>query len=155
MKISLDYRVTNRKINHNYCLPGYYFITIILKDRLELLGEIKDSKMVLNEAGEMIRDELKIINENFPYFSLKEFIVMPNHIHFILSISNKKNIVQLGTVIRWFKTRTTNKYIKGVKSKKWAEFNLKLWQRNYYDHIIKDAVEYKSVVYYILNNPKN
>ncbi len=60
---------------------------------------------------------------------------------------------QLSTVVRWFKTMTTNEYIRGVNELGWPPFDRKLWQRNYYEHIIRDDVSLLNIAYYIENNP--
>lgn len=70
-------------------------------------------------------------------------------------IHNKKYGATIGDVMDWFKTMTTNEYIRGVKKYDWQRFNGKLWQRNYYDHIIRSEQEYFRIAEYILNNPKN
>ena len=59
----------------------------------------------------------------------------------------------LHTMIQWFKTMTTNEYIRGVKNNDWPLFNKKLWQRNYYDHIIHDEKSYFKIAEYIIDNP--
>ena len=56
-------------------------------------------------------------------------------------------------VVQWFKTMTTNEYIRGVKSLNWQPFNGKLWQRNYYEHIIRNERSYQIISDYIINNP--
>jgi REP element-mobilizing transposase RayT len=61
----------------------------------------------------------------------------------------------LRTVIQWFKTMTTNEYIRGVKTLGWQPFDKKFWQRNYYEHIIRDEQSYKNIINYIINNPAN
>ena len=53
----------------------------------------------------------------------------------------------------WFKTMTTNAYIRGVKNHNWRRFDGKLWQRNYYNHIIRNDRAYQKISTYILNNP--
>jgi len=55
----------------------------------------------------------------------------------------------------WFKTMTTNEYIRGVKQFGWQRFEGKLWQRNYYEHIIRNEQSYLKISEYIMNNPKN
>jgi putative transposase len=61
----------------------------------------------------------------------------------------------LRDVVRWFKTMTTNAYIRGVKNDNWERFDGKLWQRNYYEHIIRDEKADNNISNYIINNPKN
>ena len=59
----------------------------------------------------------------------------------------------LHRVVQWFKTMTTNEYIRGVKTLGWQPFNKKLWQRNYYEHIIRNEQAYQHIANYIINNP--
>jgi REP-associated tyrosine transposase len=59
----------------------------------------------------------------------------------------------LQKVIQWFKTMTTNEYIRGVKAGSWPSFNGRLWQRNYYEHIIRDEDSLNRIRQYIVNNP--
>jgi len=59
----------------------------------------------------------------------------------------------LGEMIQWFKTMTTNEYIRGVKTLNWTPFPGKLWQRNYYEHIIRSEIELNAIRQYIINNP--
>lgn len=61
----------------------------------------------------------------------------------------------LHTVVQWLKTMTTNEYIRGVKTLEWQPFNKKLWQRNYWEHIIRNKNSYQFIANYIINNPKN
>lgn len=59
----------------------------------------------------------------------------------------------LHRVVQWFKTMTTNEYIRGVKTKNWQPFDGKLWQRNYWEHIIRNETSYNTISKYIINNP--
>jgi REP element-mobilizing transposase RayT len=56
-------------------------------------------------------------------------------------------------VVQWFKTMTTNDYIRGVKNLNWERFDGKLWQRNYYEHIIRDEKSHIAISNYIIDNP--
>lgn len=61
----------------------------------------------------------------------------------------------LSQVLQWFKTMTTNEYIRGVKNNDWPAFNGKLWQRNYWEHIIRDQKSFQRIADYIVTNPAN
>jgi putative transposase len=61
----------------------------------------------------------------------------------------------VGDIIDWFKTMTTNEYIRNVRQKNWSPFPGKLWQRNYYEHIIRNETEMNKIREYIINNPLN
>lgn len=61
----------------------------------------------------------------------------------------------LHCVVQWFKTMTTNEYIRGIKQLGWEPFNGKLWQRNYYEYVIRNGNSYTRFAQYINNNPSN
>ena len=63
------------------------------------------------------------------------------------------NHVLVGSIVQWFKTMTTNTYIKMVKTGTLPSFNKRIWQRNFYEHIIRDANDYTRIAEYIINNP--
>ena len=63
--------------------------------------------------------------------------------------------MSLSTIVQWFKTMTTNEYIRGVKTGVFPPFDKRIWQRNYYEHIIRDKDELNDIREYIINNPKN
>jgi putative transposase len=66
--------------------------------------------------------------------------------------TNKKTTIALPKIIQWFKTMTTNEYIRGVKQNNWSPFDGKLWQRNYYDHVIRNEKSLDRIREYIYNN---
>jgi putative transposase len=61
----------------------------------------------------------------------------------------------ISQIVQWFKTMTTNEYIRGVKQSHWKPFDGKLWQRNYYEHIVRNEQDYECIVNYITDNPSN
>ena len=73
-------------------------------------------------------------------------------IHPKYGLHNKKFGAGIGDVMDWFKTMTTNEYIRGVNNHNWQRFEGKLWQRNYYDHIIRDRAAYERISTYIIEN---
>jgi putative transposase len=127
-------------------------------------------EMILNDAGKMIAQWYLELPNKFPDIELGEYIVMPNHFHAII-INNGMRYLRvcskqtgehiegehtgspLHTVVQWFKTMTTNEYIRGVKQLNWQRFNGKLWQRNYYEHIIRNEESHNTIANYIINNP--
>ncbi len=132
-----------------------------------LFGHIIDGEMVLNEVGRMVTDIWAGIPSHFPNVELGEFVVMPNHIHGIISITvgarhavplqegtiesyGKPVSGSLPTIVRSFKSATTRTF---------HEFsgNLEkhLWQRSYYEHVIRNEREYRAIYDYILANPMN
>lgn len=79
----------------------------------------------------------------------------PENINSPYGIHNKKYNATIGDAMDWFKTMTTNAYIRGVKNNNWQAFNKKLWQRNYWEHIIRNKKSYQRISEYIIKNPEN
>jgi len=175
----IHHRRSIRLKNYDYSRRGLYFITICTQNRLCSFGGIKKGEIILNDAGKMIKTVWDEIPVYYQRFNVHEFIVMPNHIHGIIQIASNPNLVgagpcaclnpciandigqpqgvaptmSLSDVVHRFKTLTTKRYVDGVKNNGWPRFNKKLWQRNYYEHIIRDEKSYNKLSDYIINNP--
>ncbi len=159
-------------------------INIIGQGKINIIGRTHRSARTenqLNKIGLMIDYWWNEIPNHFNNIIIDEYVVMPNHVHGILIINNnsvgadrcvrpfnnqnnivnnQNNIVnnqmnpKLGNIIQWFKTMTTNQYIKNVKNQNWPRFFKRLWQRNYYERIIRNKKEYLAIKNYIRNNPE-
>ena len=79
-------RSSIRLKGYDYSQAGAYFVTICTRDRECLFGDIGESEMRLNDAGQMVRDVWHKIPEHFPHFDIDEFVIMPNHFHGIIVI---------------------------------------------------------------------
>ncbi|MFW5762012.1 MAG: transposase [Cyclobacteriaceae bacterium] len=211
---NIHHRRSIRLKGYDYSQEGLYFITICIKNRACLFGNIERTAnprgcpiMILNDAGKMVDAEWNKLPQRFPNIQLHEYIVMPNHFHAIIEIvgatlvvaqntvaQNKSEPIntekgqpqgiapnekgqpqgiapnekgqpqgiaptgknkRLGDIIGAFESITTVEYIRGVKTKNWKPFNGKLWQRNYWEHIIRNEQSYNRISEYIFNNPKN
>ncbi len=136
------------------------------------LADIRSSQTIkFTEFGEICKKWWIKIPEKFPAISLNEFVVMPNHIHGILIINHKiplgeerthgsvptkfGNVGMIGHAIQWFKTMSTNEYIKNVRENDWPKFHKKIWQTKFYDKIIRTEKRFWIIRQYIINNPKN
>lgn len=103
----------------------------------------------------MIHKQWNKLQNKF-HIKLDEYIVMPNHFHGILIINNKtKSAITIGAIIGAFKSITTRAYIDGVKKNNWQLFDQALWQRNYYEHTIRDNRSLEEIQKYIITNPYN
>jgi putative transposase len=146
---------------YDYSQAGLYFVTICLQDRLCLFGKIEDEKMILNDVGLMIERQWTDLINRFDNVRLYNFVIMPNHFHAIIEIVVQENINMslkkktLGEIIGAFESIVTVEYIRGVKDNNWQPFNKRLWQRNYYEHIIRNEQSYNTIYNYIINNPTN
>ena len=168
-------RKSNRLQNYDYSQAGYYFVTICTQNRQCLFGEIVEGQMILNEVGKIIGRWWDQTKNKFPNIELDEFVIMPNHFHGIIALvgadlrvcpdspgqdATAKRIKQgehtgspLQKIIQWFKTMTTNECIQGVKSGICSPFAKRLWQRSFYDHVIRDEQSLHDIREYIQNNP--
>ena len=137
--------------NYDYGQNGLYFVTICIQNRDHLLGEISDNGHCIYDSGVMVQSVWNNLSQYYSGVKSHDFVVMPNHIHGIIELENSD--LDLSEIIRRFKTFTTHQYIKGVHDKNWQLFYKRLWQRNYYEHIIRDDESLKQLQQYILNNP--
>ena len=148
-------RKINRLKSWNYSNNGGYFITICTNNRKHILSKIcvGDGFPVpqLTKTGQIVDDYIKNINLKYSCVTVSEYVIMPNHIHLLLLIDNNGTgnpSPTVGNIIGWFKYNTT----KSVNEKYKTAGN-KLWQRSYYDHIIRDEKDYMEKLNYILSNP--
>jgi putative transposase len=142
-------RKHNRLKGYDYSKPGYYFITINVDKKLSVFGKIQEGKSVLNANGIIVEQKLKSILLRHSFIKLDIFIIMPTHIHFIISINDFiKTRNSISAIIGSFKSSTTKKIRKsGLSSFK--------WQRSFYDRIIRDEKEMYFIKDYIIQNPMN
>jgi REP element-mobilizing transposase RayT len=88
----IHHRRSIRLGEYDYALEGLYFITLCIHNYQCLLGEIPEDSIILNDAGKMIETEFQLLSNRFPTIQLHEYIVMPNHFHAIIQISNPQDI---------------------------------------------------------------
>jgi putative transposase len=150
-------RKLTRARGFDYREPGPYFVTICLASRGSWLGEMSnDGLLTLNEAGEVIAGVWRSLKHQFVGTILDDYIVMPDHVHGILTLpvsENGKSGATLGQIIGWFKTVTTKRYGVGVRTQNWTPFDNRLWQASFHDHIIRDELDLDGRRKYIERNP--
>jgi|SRR3989338_1623830 len=167
----IHHRQSMRLKGFDYSQAGAYFVTVCIQNRICLFGKIEGGEIHLNEAGYMVHRIWNELPEKYPGVEIDEFIVMPNHIHGIVVLnvgagpcacpdSNKgqprgvaPTRLSLPDVVHRYKSFTTSEYRIGVEQFNWMPFPCKLWQRNYYEHIIRNDAEMNRIREYILNNP--
>jgi putative transposase len=157
MRRDFPYRRDLRLPHWDYRLPGPYAITLCTENRAHRFGTVHDGHMALNPAGEMVHAIWEDMATAFPTVTLDAFIVMPNHVHAILQLDHEDITRKpaLGTVIQRFKSVTTAEYVHGVRDRGWLPFDGRLWQRNYYEHIVRDDRDLDRCRDYIAANPAN
>lgn len=175
MSDDLPNRQTIRLPGYDYSQNGYYFVTICAQNHENIFGEIVDGKMVLNDVGKIMERWVCGIVKKFSNTKIDICQIMPNHVHIIIIIvgagfprphQTPNKLPTLGQIIAYFKYQSSksirinmneNKNISGAETVPLhVRFRpLKIFQRNYHEHIIRSAREYKQIYYYIQNNPQN
>jgi putative transposase len=143
---------------YDYSQAGSYFITLCTFNRELLFGKISDGRMDLSEIGNIVTKYLEDIPNHFENVFADEYVIMPNHIHIILSIVGIQNFEpqrneyqkiipkSVGSIIRAYKASVTSWCGKnGYKNFR--------WQRNYFEHIIRNEENMFRIREYIINNP--
>jgi REP element-mobilizing transposase RayT len=177
------HRRSIRLRNYDYSQPGAYFVTICTYQKQSWFGEIKNGQMYLNQLGKIVADEWLKTCKIRPNFQLDEWVIMPNHFHGIVIINDYSGDDQslgagnlpldlgagnlpldLGArdAPLQQKPNSLSSCIAGFKSAVTKRINLlrqntdtPIWQRNYYESILRDEKYLAVVREYIINNPKN
>jgi putative transposase len=165
MTSGLHDRRSLRLKGYDYAQPGAYFVTVCANHKEHLFGEVAKEGMILCEAGRIIEEEWLKTAMGRPYIKLDQFVVMPNHVHGIIWIVEDiggtarcaPTVQQFGTavsaslpaIIRAFKSAAT-KRINVLRHVPGAE----VWQRGFYEHVIRDDESLNRIREYIVNNPR-
>ncbi len=186
MKKHRHNRRSIRMRGYDYSQAGAYFVTLCTHNRECLFGNVENGAIALNDAGDIAADCWLRIPEHFPNVELDEWVIMPNHVHGILVITDPVvGALGIGPVgAKDFSplpgqypppprpippppgqrptgtARTLGSIVRGYKIgvTKWYRQQLvetKIWQRNYWEHIIRDELEMDRIRRYIGNNPAN
>lgn len=165
------HRRSIRLSGYDYTQARAYFVTIVVQGRDCLFGDIVGGAMVLNDAGCMVESIFDEMVDHYPGVQTDARVVMPNHFHGIVILvgaaprgrpgagnpleGQPRGVaptMSLADVVHRFKTLTTKRYADGVKLAGWPPFHGRLWQRNYYDHIIRDNDSLNRLREYIETN---
>ena len=152
MPYKLPTRKPIRLQNFDYSQNGYYFITICTHKRKNILSNIIVGEglcalpsIELTSIGKFVNESIEYINENYDGFVVEKYVIMPNHIHMIISKQtggHRDPPLQIYDIIGNFKSFTTHKY------------GNTLWQRSFHDHIIRGGDDYLEIWNYIDTNPQ-
>ena len=123
--------------------------------RLAVLGTANghDLCVVPHIQNQIIHKWIKEIENEFDNIKIDKYVIMPDHLHLLVNITERHIGRSLQEAMKFFKTMTTNEYIKGVKSNLLPPFDKKVWQKSYYDHVIRNQDDYNETWEYIENNP--
>jgi REP element-mobilizing transposase RayT len=147
----LQHRRAIRLAGYDYSRPGAYYVTICTATRECLFGEVTDYEMRLNGLGCFVQRHWLSLPVHYANVKLDSFIVMPNHIHGIIRIADVATKgVPLSEIVRGFKTWTARRI-----NERRGSTGTPLWQRDYYEHIIRDDADLRRIRQYIIENPAN
>jgi REP element-mobilizing transposase RayT len=164
---------------YDYAKAGAYFVTIVTKDRVCLFGEVVDGEMRTNQLGRIVQTAWRELPEHYPGVECDEFMVMPNHIHgIIMLVDGGGGATDVGAGLKpargvavgpnsvraGFKPAPTRiampEIIRGFKTFSARNINemratpgVPVWQRNYYEHVVRDENDSNRIREYIANNP--
>jgi REP element-mobilizing transposase RayT len=156
------HRRSIRLPDYDYSQPGAYFITIVTRGRECLFGEIVNGEMRLNDAGRVVWNVWNSLPVRYPQITTGTAVVMPNHFHGIIEIHEPVGIIHelplretrrrmtLPLVVGYFKMNTAKQINKILNSE-----GVPVWQRNYYEHIIRNDEEHNRIHLYIEANIDN
>ena len=160
---AMHHRRSIRLRGYDYSRAGAYFVTLCTQQRKRLFGKIVNGELRLNDKGQMVVNRWEWLAEAYGHVLLDEYVVMPNHLHGIIMITDQcsggmqgapeqdvptEKRKPLGRLIAAFKTASTNQINRST-----AIVGKKLWQRNFWEHIIRNEHELNLIRAYIRNNP--
>jgi len=177
------HRHSIRLPGYDYSQPGYYFVTSCTHERECLFGDVENNKIVLNEMGTLIEKRWFDLSVHFPRIELDRMVIMPNHLHGIIIILDRRRggvfppfgVIPshvgattagattagaitaplpkgktLGQMIAWFKYESTKEINRVVTDNP----EMKIWQRNFYERIVRNEDELNRIRNYIATNPE-
>jgi len=178
MKSNSFNRRSIRLPEYDYSLPGEYYVTSCIHNRECLLGDVADEQMILNDFGLSVKKFWLALPSHYKNLSLGEWVIMPNHMHGIIIIhdlipvgaihesplqesnhglsiqesplKNQRRQMLLFKAVGRFKMNSS-KEINSIRNTQGQP----VWQRNYFEHIIRDGQSYTNIEHYIRTNPSN
>ena len=165
------HRRSIRLKNYDYTQAGYYYVTVCTRNRECIFGEIVGGVMHLSEAGRIMQECWDELPNHHSGVRLDAFVVMPNHVHGIVVLyddgirsavgaqhavplqhSQQYNVRpgSLGAILRSFKSAATKRV-----NERHGVPGTPIWQRNYYEHVVRNELQLDFIRTYIVNNPSN
>ncbi|MCL2848000.1 MAG: transposase [Firmicutes bacterium] len=172
----LQTRKINRLVSYDYSQNGVYYITICSKDKAHIFGEVKEvnqikeiknyseaiqtpltvgaginrPSLIKSSIGDIIEKGIQEIPKRYEGISIEKYVIMPNHIHLLLTINNQGICNKFGRLIP---APTVNNIICQFKSYTSKQAEQPIWQKSFYDHIVRDEKDHKNIWDYIDTNP--
>ena len=153
MENKLPKRKQNRSEGYDYGTAGVYFITSCIKDRRAILSRIPVGETsglpfepVLTRYGEIVKSAIENIPKYYPTVFVSNYVIMPDHIHLMLEICSNN-------CGRPMVSPTVNRVLQQTKGYITKQIGFSIWQRSFYDHVVRNENDYKDIWQYIENNP--
>lgn len=172
-------RKPNRMKGKDYSEDGCYFVTSNCKDNKHHFGKVVNGEMVLNEFGEIAKQQILWLEKQYPYLKIHNWVVMPNHVHFLMEIDRGR--ISAGTArelsvpaespeksienfekneIQEIKIKSISSLLGAFKTTSSKHIHLAgnedfAWHRSFHDHIVRNSDAFRNMDRYITNNPKN
>jgi len=161
------HRRSIRLKGYDYSSEGAYFVTICVKGGEPILGEVVDGEMILSEYGRIVQACWQELVNHYEHVVLDAFVIMPNHILFIvilvdLDVGAGLRPAPTGPALTIVKQHGLPEIVRALKSFSSRRINqlrettgTPFWQRNYYEHIIRNERALNAIREYVQNNPAN
>lgn len=153
------HRRSTRLRGFDYTLPGTYFITVCVHGGIEALGTLieDEARVRYRWCGNIVAVEWEQLSCKYAHVTLGEYVVMPDHFHAVLRFAPLEECpmprASLGDVLGFWKYQTT-RLINEARMARWGQAPVKVWQRGFYDRIVRTETELEFVRQYILDNPR-
>ena len=153
MEKEMSYRKKNRLENYDYSTIGAYFVTVCTKQRKNhfwqsvgvTIGRPQDVR--LSEYGKVVDSAIKNIPMVYPAVSVDSYVIMPDHIHMLLIISGDEQG-------RPMVAPTVSRIVQQMKGYVTKRIGESIWQKLFYDHVIRNTKDYEEHLKYIYDNPE-
>ena len=135
-------RKSPRIPDFDYSSTNYYFLTLCTHNRRCIFGDTNH----LNQLGQLVEKHIRQIPEHYEKVFVDKYVVMPNHIHIILVLMEENN-KEVPQIVAQFKAGVSR------EAKNWFP-DIRIWQRSFHDHVIRDQQSYEKIWIYIEGNPQ-
>ena len=150
-------RKPNRLENYDYHRNGAYFITVCARDRLELFATIdrtepSHSHLELSDIGRMVEVAINRISQTYPDVCVDQYVIMPDHVHLILTItrcSRRQGLADVQSPVP-----TVQTVVGQMKRFVSMQCGFSVWQKSFHDHVIRNEEDYLQIAEYIETNPR-
>ena len=138
--------------NYDYSTTGAYFITVCTKNRKGFFGAVGADSISARMVERVFRETVR----EYAGVEAPLCVVMPNHFHALVTITraDMESAPTISMVVQSFKRHSTVEYAKLVKSGETPPFDGQLWQRSFYDHVIRNQTDFDDIYRYIEDNPR-